>query len=146
MRLQSHLPEHVSSPTPQGNQCHLPSYRKLLFLSTRLFHAISIIFQSTNPQARHKQKGQSSSLAPNQPHSFPLRPLNSSFKRHFQYEAQQCSHCICLPIMHVIFTGIFWFVCRVWPILDSGNPQTRLILNLLHLSRLESDLFAGFHL
>ena len=44
------------------------SYGKLLFLSTTLFHAISIIFQSTNPQARRKQKQQFGSLAPNQPH------------------------------------------------------------------------------
>ena len=66
------------------------SYGKLLFLSTTLFHAISIIFQSTNPQARRKQKEQSGSFAPNQPHSFPLlplRPLNSSLKRHLQYKA-----------------------------------------------------------
>ena len=57
------------------------SYGKLLFLSTMLFHAIYIIFQSTNPQARRKQKQQSGGLAPNQPHNFPLlplQPLNSS--------------------------------------------------------------------
>jgi len=149
MRSQSHLPEHVSSPTPQDYQCHLPSplpmenscfSQPCCSMPSISFFSPLILKLDANKSNSRVALHQTNPITSHYCHS------NHSTPQHPVWSRRQRSHCIRLPLMPVIFTGVFWFVCKVWRILNSGYPKTRLILNLLlHLSRLEySNCLQGF--
>ena len=154
MRWQSHLPGHVSSPTPQGNQSHLSSplpmenscfSRPRCSMPSLSFFSPLILKLDANKRNSRVALHQTNPIASHychSDHSTPHLKGTSSTKQEAVIPLHPSSPNACDLHRSIL-------IClQVWPILDSGNPKIRLILNLLlHLSRLEySDLFAGFHL
>jgi hypothetical protein len=157
MRSQSHLPEHVSSPTPQGYQCHLPSplpTENSCFSQPRCCSMPSLSFFSklilkldankSNSRVALHQTNPITSHYCHSDHSTPQHPVRNRRLPLHPSSPNACdlhwSILICLQgLTHTgsrksqnkvdsqsspppLSTGVFWFVCRVSSITDSGNP------------------------